>query len=87
MHICPVLMFTPEMDVLFETFAETHDVQVGVGWARWQRTTLPYGGGLNEQPAKLMDELAFVRQQQNALLRRKDAKPRRRDTTDDQADG
>jgi hypothetical protein len=57
----------------------THDVVVlGLDVLRWRRTALPYAGGVHEQPARMLEELTFVCQQQNALLARNRPKKRER---------
>lgn len=49
-------------------FELTYSLDVGLGWARWRLTTLPYAGALADQPAKLMTALAFVAQLRNVQL-------------------
>lgn len=59
-----------------EWFQLTHGLHGGPGWVEWQRTSLPAAGGVEDQPAKLMEALALLAREENALIRRA-AKQRR----------
>jgi hypothetical protein len=63
-----VLLFTPDVDDAIDWFALTHDVQPIGNVAMWRREALPHAGGINEQPAKLLDTLTFICQQKNAAV-------------------
>lgn len=41
---------------------------MGFGWAQWQRSALPYAGGLADQPARLMAGLSFIASLKNRLI-------------------
>lgn len=66
-----MLLFTPETEKLLQTFALTHDLQAVNGYVMWQRAALPTAGGVHEQPARVMEELAFTCRMRNALLERR----------------
>ena len=68
LYTCPVLAYTPFVEEVFAWFELTYTVDVGLGWARWRRSTLPYDGGMADQPAKLIAALEFVAQQRNAAM-------------------
>jgi hypothetical protein len=68
MHECPVLTFTPDVTNYLAWFELTHQVHVGAGWTAWQRSSLPASGGLEDQPAKLMEALALIAREENALI-------------------
>lgn len=83
LHICPVLLFTPALETTLTWFDLTYALQVQPGSARWVRTALPEAGGLSEQPARLMAELAWIAQVRNEQIRRamharRTDRPRRR---------
>ncbi|HXG88765.1 MAG TPA: hypothetical protein VNJ02_10550 [Vicinamibacterales bacterium] len=60
---CPVLSFTPEIENALRVFYWTHEVTTHPnGAVRWQRTSLPAAGGLDEQNAWLMSALGCVHQ-------------------------
>jgi hypothetical protein len=61
-------MFTPDVEQALESFALTHDVQPFGDVVLWQRRELPHAGGVNEQPAKLLETMTFICQQKNTLL-------------------
>ena len=64
LHVCPVRFFTPDVEQVLEWFEATHRVELIGQVPQWQRVTLPYTGGLNEQPAKLIEALTFVCEQE-----------------------
>lgn len=64
-----MLLFTPEVQQHLELFALTHQLQGGYGWIAWQLTTLPATGGMEDQPAKLMEALALIAREENARIR------------------
>lgn len=66
-----MLLFTTEVKQYLEWFQLTHQLRGGYGWIAWQRTALPAAGGLEGQPAKLMEALALIAREENALLQRK----------------
>jgi len=68
LHECPVLLFTPDVQEALSWFQLTHDLQGGYGWAMWQRTSLPVAGGVEDQPAKLMEALALIARHENGLI-------------------
>lgn len=68
MHECPVLLFTQVVREALEWFQLTHQLQGGYGWVQWQRTALPAAGGVEDQPAKLMEALALIAREENALI-------------------
>jgi hypothetical protein len=74
-----VLLFTPEVNAYIEMFEMTHTLNGGVGWVMWQRTALPAEGGVEDQPAKVMQAITFLAEQHNALIdaRRPKKKDRR----------
>ena len=76
-----MLAFTPEVRDLLEWFRMTYTVDVGFGWAHWRRASLPYHGGLADQPATLIDALDYIARVRNALLTedRKRSRPNRRE--------
>jgi hypothetical protein len=49
-------------------FALTHQLRSGPGWAMWQLEKLPAAGGIEDQPAKLMEALAIIAGEENAAL-------------------
>jgi hypothetical protein len=63
-----VLLFTPDVKEALEWFQLTYQLQGGYGWVEWQRTALPAAGGLEDQPAKLMETLALIARNKNALI-------------------
>jgi len=58
-------------------FQLTHQLQGGFGWVQWQRTSLPVAGGVGDQPARLMEALALIAREENALIQRASRKGRR----------
>jgi hypothetical protein len=56
---------------LFEWFELTYAVEFGPGWMRWRRVALPYDGGLADQPARLMQALAYIAHVWNAVIAHK----------------
>lgn len=66
-----MLLFTPDVQDYLDWFVLTHQVQGGYGWIAWQMTKLPAKGGLEDQPAKLMEALALIAREENALIRRR----------------
>lgn len=63
-----MLLFTPDVLEAQRWFELTHDLQGGYGWAMWQRTSLPVEGGVEDQPAKLMETLALIAREENARI-------------------
>lgn len=61
-----MLLFTPDVEEALAWFQLTHDLQGGFGWAMWQRMSLPTAGGVEDQPAKLMESLALIARHENA---------------------
>lgn len=57
-------------------FELTHQLRVGSGWAMWQRDSLPSEGGIEDQPAKLMEALALIARIENTALRLEAARAR-----------
>jgi hypothetical protein len=62
-----VLLFTPDVTEAIEWFTLTHQFTSSAGW---QRVDRPIAGGLADQPAKLMEAIALVAREQNALVSR-----------------
>lgn len=62
------MAFTPDVDDALRWFGWTHDVEIGMGGARWRRVALPGPGGLGEQDARLMQTLDHLRHLANRLL-------------------
>lgn len=60
-------------------FALTHSIRVSDGWIAWERTALPVAGGIEDQPAKVMEAMALIAREENALIQRaqKEAKAKR----------
>lgn len=69
LYECPVLLFTSDVTEALEWFQLTHQLVGGYGWVAWQRTSLPAAGGVEDQPAKLMEALALIARDENALIR------------------
>ena len=67
-YTCPVLAYTPWVEEVFAWFTLLYTVEVGFGWAQWRRSTLPYEGGMADQPGKLIAALEYVAQQRNAAI-------------------
>lgn len=63
-----MLLFTADVKEALSWFQLTYNLQGGYGWAMWQRTSLPAAGGVEDQPAQLMEALALIAQHENALL-------------------
>jgi hypothetical protein len=53
-----------------EWFSLTYQIQGGHSWIEWQRSLLPATGGIEDQPAKLMEALDLIAREENALIRR-----------------
>lgn len=70
-----MLVFTPEVKQYLEWFVLTHQLRGGYGWLAWQRVALPIAGGMDEQPAKLMEALAFIAREENAQILLRTKKP------------
>lgn len=70
-----MLQFTADVKDYLEWFHLTHQIHGGYGWVVWQRTSLPLEGGVEDQPAKLMEALALIAREETELLQRK---PKRR---------
>lgn len=68
--------FTREVESALEWFTLTHQLHGGYGWALWQRTALPAVGGVGDQPAKVMEALALIAREENALIGRATRKGR-----------
>lgn len=66
-----MLLFTPDVKEYLEWFALTHQLQGGYGWMVWQLTKLPANGGVEDQPAKVMEALALIAREENALIQRR----------------
>jgi hypothetical protein len=64
-----VLLFTRDVQEALEWFALTHQLVQDNGGLRWQRTSLPAAGGLEDQPARLMETLALIACEENAVIR------------------
>jgi hypothetical protein len=76
---CPVRALTPDAQAAMDRFALTHDVVLGVGVARYTLQRLPGPGALQDQDARTMAELEYLRHLQNDLLTPKPRPDRRRD--------
>lgn len=63
-------LFTPSLDATLTWFDLTYDLVVQPGVARWVRQALPVAGGLGDQPARLMAELAWIARVRNRMLQR-----------------
>jgi hypothetical protein len=63
-----VRLYTAAVEEVLWWFRWTHQLQVWGGVVRWERTSLPCEGGLNHQPAKLMESLAWLREHANVVL-------------------
>ncbi len=63
-----MLLFTADVKEALEWFQLTHQLQGGYGWVEWQRTALPSAGGVEDQPAKVMEALALIAREENALI-------------------
>lgn len=72
------------MTAYLELFELTHSLTGGLGWAMWQRTALPAEGGVEDQPAKVMQALTFLCDQRNRIVdeRRPQRKKKRTKKTD-----
>jgi len=71
---CPVRAIDAESEQVLGWFAATHEMTGGFGVAWWRLERLPESGGVDEQDARLMASLEYVRQLQNTLLA-EDRKP------------
>ncbi len=65
-----MLLFTADVKEALGWFQLTHELVGGYGWVAWQRTSLPSAGGVEDQPAKLMETLALIAREENALIGR-----------------
>jgi hypothetical protein len=65
-----VLVFTPDVKEALEWFQLTFSLHGGPGWLEWQRIGLPHAGGVNDQPAKVMEALTLIAREENALVQR-----------------
>jgi hypothetical protein len=73
-----VLLFTPDMQELFEWFYATHELTPTGGTVTWHRIALPGPGSIREQDAKLLEELDYLRDVLNGtLLKRRQHTPRK----------
>lgn len=81
LYTCPVLAFTPAVDDVLGWFDLTYEIEVGFGWMQWRLASLPYTGGVADQPAKLMQALAFVARLRNMRIA-EDLKRQRRGPTE-----
>jgi hypothetical protein len=71
---CPVRWVTPEAMEVLGWFDRTHEVTGGYGVAWWRLRDLPGAGGVDEQDARLMAGLEFVRHMENAEIEEARAK-------------
>lgn len=70
LHTCPVLAFTPETEAALALFRHTHGVTAaGFGAAWFEERALPAEGSVEQQPAKLMQALAWLESVHNDVLR------------------
>lgn len=74
--MCPVLLFTTEVKQALDWFDECYELEGGFGYVRWHRVALPLTGGINEQPAKLLEQMAYIADVRNTDLARD--RPKRR---------
>ena len=72
-----MLLFTPDVQELYEWFYATHELTQTGGSVMWHRIALPGPGALGEQDAKLMEALDYLRGVTNErlLTRRKKTTP------------
>lgn len=74
-----MLAFTPAVDNVLAWFELTYAPEVGFGSMQWKRNGLPYAGGVADQPAKLMEALAYVALLRNSVIAEElDRRPGRR---------
>lgn len=67
---CPVLVFTPAMRRLLQTFHRTYELEPGgMGPARWVRREWPGPGRWDEQDNLLVERLEHVKATFEALMR------------------
>jgi len=52
-------------------FDECYALEAGFGWVRWRRVALPTEGGIDVQPARLLEQMAWIAQVRNAELSRR----------------
>lgn len=73
-----MLCFTPDVKDALEWFQLTYQPQGGYGWVQWQRTSLPVAGGVEDQPAKLMEALTLIAREENAALTKRSERKQKR---------
>lgn len=75
-----MLLFTPEITAYLEMFEMTHSLTGGATWVAWQRTSLPAVGGVEDQPAKMMQAMTFLAGVHYTLTGEQQPKRRKRAT-------
>lgn len=60
MNTCPVLLLTPFVQEASSLFDVTHEIRLGDGVAYWSRVSLPVSGGIDRQPAKMLQALSVI---------------------------
>lgn len=68
LFVCPVRLFTPELEGWLSLFRLTHVVRVGQGRAHWERTAWPSAGGLGDQLARTVEALDWIRRVWDVVL-------------------
>lgn len=82
-----MLLFTPDVQELYEWFYATHELTATGGGLMWHRIALPAPGPVGEQDAKLMERLEHLRTVANQLLWTKKTPKKTRPTVTDETDG
>lgn len=73
-------LFTRDVRAALRWFELTHQLHGGHGWLAWQRASLPAAGGLENQPARLMEQLALIAREENDAIYRRQERDRRAET-------
>lgn len=85
---CPVLAFTPDVEEAMAVFRHAYEVTSnGFGAVWYRRTALPVEGGIEAQPAKVMQQLQWLERLNNdqmaARMKEQREVKRREDGDDD----
>lgn len=68
LYVCPVRLFTPEIEGWLSLFGLTHRVRVASGRAWWERTSLPSAGGIGDQSSRVLEALDWIRRVADDVL-------------------
>jgi hypothetical protein len=79
-----VRLFTPDVEVVLTLFRHAYEMTSNGFGAMWfRRIALPASGGIEDQPAKVMQQLAWVESLENAILAEQAREKRQADESDD----